>query len=61
MYMSGINSTPFLIKILSASGVTGPLAASAIIFAFILGALVSVIWFSNAAGIKISQSNSKAS
>jgi len=39
----------------------GPLAASIINFVLILSTLSMVIAFSNAAGIKISQSNSKSS
>ena len=39
----------------------GPLAASIINFVLILSTLSVVIAFSNAAGIKISQSNSKSS
>ena len=44
--MSGIMKTPFFARIVSASGVVGPLAASATIFAFTFPALRAVIWFS---------------
>jgi hypothetical protein len=57
--MSGIMIPPFLVKNSSASGVVGPFAPSAIIFAFILEIFALVIWFSKAAGIKISHSCSK--
>uniref|UniRef100_A0A2M4D9W9 Putative secreted protein n=1 Tax=Anopheles darlingi TaxID=43151 RepID=A0A2M4D9W9_ANODA len=42
------------IRILSAAGVVGPLAASAMILALILPALSAVITFSTAAGMKMS-------
>ena len=45
----------------SASGVVGPLAASAISRALIRPALRSVIWFSRAAGMRMSQSTSRTS
>jgi hypothetical protein len=41
--MSGIMIPPFLVKNSSASGVVGPLAPSAIIFAFILEIFALVI------------------
>ena len=44
-----------------ASSVVGPFAASTKISALMFGALSLVIWFSIAAGIKISQSNSNNS
>ncbi len=53
--------TPFAARILSASGVVGPFAASATIFVFTLGAFFSVIWFSYAAGIRTSHSISRSS
>src|SRR4051794_32013841 len=46
-------------RIRSASGVDGPLAASAIRRALMFEALRSVIWFSRAAGIRMSQSTSR--
>ena len=39
-------NTPLLARILSASGVVGPLAASATILALTLSAFAAVIWFS---------------
>ena len=45
----------------SASGVVGPLAASAMSFALIRSALRLVIWFSSAAGMRMSQSTSRIS
>ena len=45
----------------SASGVVGPLAASAMIFALMLPALRAVIWFSSAAGTRMSHSVSRSS
>ena len=51
-------NVPAFQKISSASGVVGPLAASAISLALTLPALRSVIWFSRAAGIRMSHSTS---
>ncbi len=52
--ISGMMIIPFLFSILSASYVTGPLAASTIRFDFISEAFSILITFSLAAGIKIS-------
>ena len=48
-------------RIWSASGVVGPFAASATILALMLPALRAVIWFSSAAGMRMSQSTSRTS
>jgi hypothetical protein len=61
IYISGTTTAPFFVRIASASGVKGPFAASAIILAFTFGAFSPLITFSQAAGIKISHANSKAS
>jgi hypothetical protein len=55
--MSGImNVFQDLNRISSASGVVGPFAASATSRALMLCAFAAVIWFSRAAGIRMSQS-----
>jgi len=59
--MSGITATPFLSSILSAIGVVGPFAPSTTMSALILPALSPVIWFSMAAGISTSTSDSRSS
>ncbi len=59
---SGMSKTLFLNRMSSASGVVGPFAASAMIFALIRDAFFVVITFSSAAGTRISHcSSSKAS
>ena len=45
----------------SASGVVGPFAASATILALMRSALAAVIWFSSAAGMRMSHSISSSS
>ena len=52
--------TPRSRRIVSASAVVGPFAPSAMIFARMRGAFCAVIWFSSAAGIRMSQSSSRA-
>jgi hypothetical protein len=59
--ISGITIIHFSYNILSASEVVGPLANSKTMFALILSAFFSTIWFSNAAGIRMSQSCSRIS
>src|SRR5664279_3043635 len=59
--MSGIRKTPFSWRMRSASGVTGPLAASAMILVRTACAFSSVMAFSSAAGIRISHSSAKSS
>jgi len=54
--MSGIMNFEFFQRIRSASGVVGPFAASAMSRALMLPALASVIWFSSAAGMRMSHS-----
>jgi len=54
--ISGIRNLPLLLRILSAIGVTGAFAASAINFALTESAFDLLIWFSSAAGMRISQS-----
>src|ERR1051325_2297827 len=49
--MSGTTSVPRCTKMSSASGVSGPLAASPMILALTFGAFSSSITFSSAAGI----------
>ena len=56
--MSGIF---FSFRIFSPASVTGPLAASTISLALIESALASLITFSRAAGIRMSQSRAKNS
>ena len=52
-----MTKTPRSCRILCASGVVGPLAPSVTIFALIVGAFSVVIWFSSAAGIRMSTSS----
>ena len=59
--MSGIMNFELLKSSMSASGVVGPLAASAMSRALIRPALWAVIWFSRAAGMRMSQSTSRTS
>ena len=54
-------NTPLRARMMSASGVVGPLAASATSRALTRPALRSVIWFSRAAGMRMSQSTSRIS
>src|SRR5258707_13254546 len=56
--MSGISNTSFFSNTRSAAGVVGPLANSAIIFAFSLPTLAMVMLFSSAEGHRISHSTS---
>ena len=56
-----MTKTPRRWRIASASGVVGPLAASATIRALTRSALAAVIWFSSAAGIRTSHSISSSS
>src|SRR4030065_591708 len=57
--MSGITRTPFLYRMSSASGVVGPLAPSAEIFARTRGAFSDVITFSRAQGPRMATSSSE--
>jgi len=57
--MSGRMSTPFFRRISSALGVVGPLAPSARIRQRTRPALAAVIWFSRAAGTRMSHSTSR--
>src|SRR2546422_901978 len=59
--MSGMRKTPLSLRMRSASGLVGPFAASATIRALMRGALCSPIWFSIAAGMRMSQSSSRSS
>ena len=59
--MSGSINTPLRYRISSASGVVGPLAPSATIFARIARALSFVIWFSSAQGARMSTSSLNSS
>ena len=55
-----MRKTPLSKRTRSASGLVGPFAASAMTFALIRGALCSPIWFSIAAGMRMSQSSSRS-
>jgi len=58
--MSGITVRPRLNSMSSAIGVVGPFAASAMIFAFTREAFAEVIWFSSAAGTRMSTGSSSS-
>jgi hypothetical protein len=58
--MSGMMKTPLSCRIASASGVVGPFAASAMILALTRPALAALIWFSSAAGIRMSHLTSRS-
>jgi hypothetical protein len=59
--MSGTTSVPLAFRISSARCVVGPLAPSTMILALMLGAFLARIWFSFAAGIRMSHSSSSRS
>ena len=59
--MSGTTRMSFLWRMSSAFWVVGPLAPSTMIFALMFGAFLPRIWFSMAAGIRMSQSSSSRS